>query len=111
LVADVVLSQRADGESNRVADGCVEFGRESLEFFVGADVDPNARALHANQHTSTRTTSSRVLDSAVSLVAITAMLGHKSMRMTLVYARIADRTVADQYYAAANQIDAMYENP
>ncbi len=51
LVADVVLPQRADGESNRVADGRVEFGRESLEFFVGADIDPNARTLHANQHT------------------------------------------------------------
>ena len=33
------------------------------------------------------------------------------MRMTLVYARIADRTVADQYYAAANRIDTMYETP
>ena len=110
-MADVVLSQRADGERNRVADGRFEFGRESLEFFVGADIDPNARALHANQHTSTRTTSSRVLDSPVSLEAIAAMLGHKSMRMTLVYARMADRTVADQYYAAANRIDTMYETP
>jgi integrase len=45
----------------------------------------------------------------MSLEAIAAMLGHKSMRMTLVYARIADRTVAEQYYAAANQIDTMYE--
>jgi hypothetical protein len=26
-----------------------------------------------------------------------ATLGHKSMRVTLVYARIADRTIADQY--------------
>ena len=31
----------------------------------------------------------------MSLEAVSAMLGHRSMRMTLVYARIADRTVAD----------------
>jgi site-specific recombinase XerD len=46
-----------------------------------------------------------------SLEAIAAMLGHKFMRMTLVYARIADRTVADQYFTAASQIDDMYETP
>jgi integrase len=32
----------------------------------------------------------------MSLEAIAQMLGHRSMRMTLVYARIADRTVADE---------------
>ena len=47
----------------------------------------------------------------MSLEAIAAMLGRKSMRLTLVYARIADRTVADQYYAVANQIDTMYQTP
>ncbi len=52
-----------------------------------------------------------MFDSAVSLEAIATMLGHRSMRMTLVYARIADRTVADQHYAAANRIDTMYETP
>jgi len=29
------------------------------------------------------------------------------MRMTLVYACIADRTVADQYFAAANKVDQL----
>jgi integrase/recombinase XerD len=33
------------------------------------------------------------------------------MRMTLVYARIADRTVAEQYFAAAEQVDTLYEQP
>jgi len=32
----------------------------------------------------------------MSLEAVSAMLGHRSMRMTLVYAGIADRTVADE---------------
>jgi integrase len=32
----------------------------------------------------------------MSLEAIAALLGHRSMDMTLVYARISDRTVADE---------------
>ena len=36
------------------------------------------------------------------------MLGHRSMRMTLVYARIADRTVAEEYFAAADRVDQLY---
>jgi hypothetical protein len=30
------------------------------------------------------------------------------MRMTLVYTRIADRTDAEQYFAAADRVDALY---
>jgi hypothetical protein len=44
----------------------------------------------------------------MSLEAIAQMLGHRSMRMTLVYARIADRTVADEYFTAANKVDQLY---
>jgi hypothetical protein len=51
LVADVVLAQRPNGESDGIADRRVELSREALEFVVGGDIDPDARALHANQHT------------------------------------------------------------
>jgi len=34
----------------------------------------------------------------MSLEAIAALLGHRSMRMTLTYARISDRTVAAEYF-------------
>ena len=44
----------------------------------------------------------------MSLEAIAQMLGHRSMRMALVYARIADRTVADEYFAAADEVDQLY---
>jgi hypothetical protein len=46
----------------------------------------------------------------MSLEAIAALLGHPSMRMTLVYARIADRTVADEYYAVTEQVEALYDS-
>ncbi|HPU38421.1 MAG TPA: hypothetical protein PLS63_02520 [Microthrixaceae bacterium] len=42
------------------------------------------------------------------LEAIAALLGHRSLEMTLVYARIADRVVADEYESVCVQIDALY---
>ncbi len=35
-------------------------------------------------------------------------LGHRSLRMTLTYARIANKTVADEYATASAKIDALY---
>jgi hypothetical protein len=42
------------------------------------------------------------------LEAIAALLGHRTMHMTLTYARIADRVVADQYERINTTIDALY---
>jgi hypothetical protein len=47
----------------------------------------------------------------MSLEAIAALLGHKSMDMTLTYARIADRTVADEYFAVSEKVEALYDQP
>ena len=40
------------------------------------------------------------------LEAIAALLGHKKMEMTLIYARIANRVVADEYAVVSAKIDA-----
>jgi integrase/recombinase XerD len=45
----------------------------------------------------------------MSLEAIAALLGHRSMRMSMVYARIADRTVADEYHAVSEKVEALYD--
>jgi hypothetical protein len=42
------------------------------------------------------------------LEAIAALLGHGTMEMTLIYPRIADRVVADEYQAISEKIDALY---
>jgi hypothetical protein len=47
----------------------------------------------------------------MSLEALAASLGHKGLAMTLVYARIADRTVADEYFGVAEQVEALYRQP
>jgi len=44
----------------------------------------------------------------MSLEAIAALLGHRTMRMTLVYARISDRTVADEYFRVTEAVEASY---
>ena len=45
------------------------------------------------------------------LEAIAALLGHQKMEMTLIYARIANRVVADEYAAVSAKIDALYGQP
>jgi site-specific recombinase XerD len=44
----------------------------------------------------------------MSLEAIAAMLGHRSLDMTLRYAKIASRTVADEYFAVSEKVEALY---
>ncbi len=36
------------------------------------------------------------------------MLGHHSLDMTLRYAKIANRTVADEYFAVTDKVEALY---
>ncbi len=45
------------------------------------------------------------------LEAIAALLGHQKLEMTLIYARIANKVVADEYAAVSAQIDALYGQP
>jgi hypothetical protein len=44
----------------------------------------------------------------MSLEAIAATLGHRSPGMTLRYAKSASRTVADEYFAVTDKVDALY---
>lgn len=44
----------------------------------------------------------------MSLEAIAALLGHHDLSMTMVYARIADRTVAEEYFAVTEKVEALY---
>jgi hypothetical protein len=40
----------------------------------------------------------------MTLEAIAALLGHRSLDMTLRYAKIANRTVADEYFAVTEKV-------
>ena len=59
-------------------------------------------------HQLRHTLATQAINRGMRLEAIAALLGHRSMEMTLTYARIADRVVADEYAAVNAQIDALY---
>lgn len=63
---------------------------------------------HVHPHRLRHTLATQAINRGMSLEAIAALLGHRSLRMTLVYARIADRKVADEYFAVTEQVEALY---
>jgi integrase len=66
---------------------------------------------HVNPHRLRHTLATQAINRGMSLEAIAALLGHRSMRMTMVYARIANRTVADEYFTVAEKVEALYDAP
>jgi site-specific recombinase XerD len=59
-------------------------------------------------HRLRHTLATQAINRGMRLEAIAALLGHKKMEMTLIYARIANRIVADEYAAVSAKIDALY---
>ena len=66
---------------------------------------------HVTAHQLRHTLATQAINRGMSLDAIAALLGHKTLAMTMVYARIADRTVADQYFAVTEKVEALYGQP
>jgi site-specific recombinase XerD len=61
---------------------------------------------HVHPHALRHTLATQCINRGMSLEAIAALLGHRSPRMTLVYARISDTTVAEQYFTATGALEA-----
>jgi site-specific recombinase XerD len=66
---------------------------------------------HIHPHQLRHTLATQAINRGMSLEAIAAMLGHRSMDMTLRYAKIANRTVADEYFAVTDKVEALYGQP
>lgn len=66
---------------------------------------------HVHPHQLRHTFATQAINRGMRIEAIGAMLGHRSLKMTLVYARIANQTVADEYRAASDKVDALYAEP
>ncbi len=66
---------------------------------------------HVHPHQLRHTLATQAINRGMSLEAIAEMLGHKTLRMTMVYARIADRTVSDAYDQVIDRVDALYAKP
>jgi len=66
---------------------------------------------HIHPHQLRHTLATQAINRGMSLEAIAAMLGHRSLDMTLRYAKIASRTVADEYFAVTEKVEALYGQP
>jgi site-specific recombinase XerD len=65
---------------------------------------------NVHPHQLRHTLATQAINRGMRLEAIAALLGHRSLRMTMTYARIANRTVADEYTAAQARVDALYDH-
>jgi integrase len=66
---------------------------------------------HIRPHQLWHTLATQAINRGMSLEAIAALLGHRSLDMTLRYAKIASRTVADEYFAVTEKAEALYGQP
>ena len=81
--------------------------RRTVHRIVGR-VAKRAGIGHVHPHQLRHTLATQAINRGMRLEAIAALLGHRSMEMTLTYARIADRVVADEYASVHAHIDALY---
>jgi site-specific recombinase XerD len=89
-------------------------GRPLNRFAVARILDRVAGAAglgHVHPHQLRHTLATQAINRGMRIEAIAAMLGHRTLRMTLIYARIANRTVAEQYHAVSQRVDALYTEP
>ena len=66
---------------------------------------------HVTAHQLRHTLATQAINRGMSLDAIAALLGHKTLAMTMVYARIAEKTVAEEYFAVTEKVEALYDQP
>ena len=66
---------------------------------------------HLTAHQLRHTLATQAINRGMSIDAIAALLGHKTLAMTMIYARIADKTVADEYFEVTEKVEALYGQP
>lgn len=90
-----------------VRDDGRPFDRRTVHRYVEA-IAKRAGIGHVHPHQLRHTLATQAINRGMSLEAIAALLGHRSMRMTMTYARISDRTVADEYFRVTESVEANY---
>lgn len=92
----------------------IEHGQRIGEGRVDRAVAKAAKAAgigRISPHRLRHTLATQAINRGMTLEALAALLGHRSMRMTLVYARIANRTVAEEYFTVSEKVEALYNTP
>lgn len=90
----------------------VEYGRRISVTQVDEAVKRAARAAGIQEkvspHRLRHTLATQAINKGMSLESIAALLGHRSLSMTQVYAKISNRTVQEEYFAVSEQVDRLY---
>jgi site-specific recombinase XerD len=90
-----------------LADGHAPIDRRTVHRII-ARIGAIAGIDDMHPHRLRHTLATQAINRGMRLEAIAALLGHRSLEMTLVYAKITDRVVADEYASVCEQIDALY---
>ena len=110
LIDDWIAS-RADWQDSNLL--LTERGRPIPATRVDKAVQKAAKAAglgHVHPHQLRHTLATQAINRGMSLEAIAALLGHHDLSMTMVYARIADRVVADEYFAVTEKVELLYND-
>jgi integrase len=106
---DNYRATRAAPRSGRLVerDDGRPFDRRTIHRYVAA-VARRAGIAHVHPHQLRHTLATQAINRGMSLEAIAALLGHRSMKMTLTYARITDTTIAEEYFRVTAAVEANY---
>ena len=106
---DNYRATRAAPRSGRLVerDNGRPFDRRTIHRYV-ATVARRAGVGHVHPHQLRHTLATQAINRGMSLEAIAALLGHRSMKMTLTYARITDTTIAEEYFRVTAAVEANY---
>jgi integrase len=63
---------------------------------------------HVHPHKLRHTLATQAINRGMSIEAIAALLGHRSLDMTMRYAKISNKVVADEYASVAAKVEALY---
>ena len=112
MLVDLIVDYKAGRGRSRSGhllerDDGQPFDRRTVHRYVAA-VAKRAGVGHVHPHQLRHTLATQSINRGMSLEAIAALLGHRSMDMTLTYARISDETVADAYFKVTEAVEAQY---
>jgi integrase len=62
-------------------------------------------------HQLRHTLATQAINRGMRLEAVAELLGHRNLKMTMAYARISNRVVADQFQMVSDKVDALYADP
>jgi len=66
---------------------------------------------HINPHRLRHTLATQAINRGMRIEAVADLLGHRDLKMTMRYARIANDTVAVEYRAASQRVETLYAEP